>query len=75
MLVPGSLRLDQLHLVFQEVMGWTNTHLHQFRIGDALYGMHFEDWPEEELHENALKLADVAPVNEQFRYDYDFGDS
>jgi hypothetical protein len=51
MLVPGSLRLDQLHLVFQEVMGWTNTHLHQFRIGDALYGMHFEDWPEEELHE------------------------
>ena len=75
MLVPGSLRLDQLHLVFQEVMGWTNTHLHQFRIGDVLYGMHFEDWPGEELHENAFKLADVAPVNEQFRYDYDFGDS
>jgi hypothetical protein len=25
--VPGSLRLDKLHMVFQEVMGWTNSHL------------------------------------------------
>jgi Plasmid pRiA4b ORF-3-like protein len=74
-LVPGALRLDQLHLVFQEVMGWTNSHLHQFRIGDALYGMHFEDWPEEELHETEFQLADVAHAGERFRYDYDFGDS
>ena len=74
-LVPGSLRLDKLHLVFQEVMGWTNSHLHQFRIGDALYGMHFEDWPDEELHEVEFKLADVAHHGDQFRYDYDFGDS
>src|SRR5690348_5714551 len=35
-LVPGSLRLDKLHMIFQEAMGWTNSHLHQFRIGDAL---------------------------------------
>lgn len=74
-LVHGSLRLDQLHLVFQEVMGWTNSHLHRFRIGDALYGMHFEDWPDEELHEVEFKLADVARAGERFRYDYDFGDS
>jgi hypothetical protein len=74
-LVHGSLRLDQLHLVFQEVMGWTNSHLHQFRIGDALYGMHFEDWPEEELHETEFNLADVAHAGERFRYDYDFSDS
>ena len=59
-LVPASLRLDQLHLVFQEAMGWTNSHLHQFRIGDSLYGMHFDDWPDEELHEAEFKLADVA---------------
>jgi hypothetical protein len=62
-------------MVFQEAMGWTNSHLHQFRIGDALYGMHFEDWPEEELHEVEFKLADVAHAGERFRYDYDFGDS
>ena len=74
-LVPGSLRLDKLHLVFQEVMGWTNSHLHQFRIGDALYGTHFEDWPDEELHEVEFKLTDVTHAGERFRYDYDFGDS
>lgn len=74
-LVPGSLRLDKLHMVFQEAMGWTNSHLHQFRIGDVLYGMHFEDWPDEELHEAEFKLADVTYAGERFRYDYDFGDS
>jgi hypothetical protein len=74
-LVPGSVRLDKLHMIFQEAMGWTNSHLHQFRIGDALYGMHFEDWPEEELHEAEFKLADVTHAGERLRYDYDFGDS
>jgi len=75
LLVPGSIRLDKLHLIFQEAMGWTNSHLHQFRVGDALYGTHFEDWPDEELHEVEFKLADVAHCNDQFSYDYDFGDS
>jgi|SRR5262245_2623570 len=74
-LVPGSLRLNRLHLVCQEVMGWTNSHLHQFRIGDAMYGMHFDDWPEEELNEAEFKLASVAHAGERFHYDYDFGDA
>src|SRR5215510_867765 len=60
LLVPGSVRLDRLHLIFQEAMGWTNSHLHQFRIGNALYGTHFDEWPDEELHEVEFKLADVA---------------
>jgi Plasmid pRiA4b ORF-3-like protein len=37
--------------------------------------MHFEDWPDEELHEVEFKLADVARRGDRFRYDYDFGDS
>ena len=74
LLVPGSTRLDKVHMVFQEAMGWTNSHLHQFRIGDAVYGTHFEDWPEEELHEVVFRLNDVAHAGERFRYDYDFAD-
>jgi pRiA4b ORF-3-like protein len=74
MLVPGSVRLDKLHLIFQEAMGWTNSHLHQFRIGHALYGMHYDDWPDEELHEVKFRFANVQQ-NDRFRYDYDFGDS
>jgi len=29
-------------------------------LGDFMYGMHFDDWPDEELHEPEFKLADVA---------------
>jgi hypothetical protein len=56
-------------------MGWTNSHLHQFRIGDVLYGMHFDDWPDEGQHEVEFKLADVAHRGDRFRYDYDFGEA
>ncbi len=37
-LVPGDITLDQLHRVFQIVMGWTDSHLHQFHVGDVRYG-------------------------------------
>ena len=56
-------------------MGWTNSHLHQFRIGDGLYGMHFDDWPEEELHEVEFRVHDVALLGQRFFYNYDLGDS
>ena len=38
-LVPGEVRLSKLHDVFQAAMGWTNSHLHSFTIGDRLFGM------------------------------------
>ena len=34
-------------------MGWTNSHLHAFRIGDQLYGMQFDEFPEEEIDETS----------------------
>jgi Plasmid pRiA4b ORF-3-like protein len=74
LLIPGSVHLDKLHLIFQAAMGWTNSHLHQFRIGDALYGAHYDDWPEEEIHEVKFRLADVVRQDPRFHYDYDFGD-
>jgi hypothetical protein len=75
LLVPGSVRLDRLHLIFQAAMGWTSSHLHQFRIGQALYGMHYDDWPDEELHEIGFGLSEVVQQDHRFLYDYDFGDS
>jgi hypothetical protein len=32
--VPTSITLPRLHSVLQVVMGWTDSHLHSFRIGD-----------------------------------------
>ena len=37
--VPANIRLDRLHLVIQAVMGWTNSHLYEFRIGGAGWGI------------------------------------
>ena len=42
-LVPDSISLHQLHTILQIVMGWTNSHLHQFIIDGEFYGE-----PEEE---------------------------
>ena len=35
--VPGNANLGWLHAVLQVAMGWTNSHLHQFRVGELLY--------------------------------------
>jgi hypothetical protein len=77
-LVPAEVRLDRLHVIFQAAMGWTNTHMHQFRIGGTDYGSHLDDeddWPEDELDEVEFSLADLVGVGDRFAYEYDFGDS
>ncbi|MCU1657553.1 MAG: plasmid pRiA4b family protein, partial [Pseudonocardiales bacterium] len=33
-LVPGEIDLGELHAVIQTAFGWTNSHLHQFEIGE-----------------------------------------
>lgn len=37
--VPLKIRLDRLHVVVQAAMGWTNTHLYEFRAGGAGWGV------------------------------------
>ena len=58
LLVPGGVRLAKLHDMFQEAMGWTDSHLHAFTIGDQRYGMHFDDYPEDEIDENEFTRAE-----------------
>ena len=36
--VPLTIRLDRLHLVLQAAMGWTNSHLYEFRARDIGWG-------------------------------------
>ena len=36
-LVPTNLTLTDLHYVIQSVMGWENSHLHQFIADKVLY--------------------------------------
>jgi hypothetical protein len=78
-LIPSHVTLHRLHLVLQAVMGWTNSHLYRFQIGNQEYG---EPSPDNEFYEldfknsRRTKLGQV-PLKKRstFRYEYDFGDS
>ncbi len=42
--VRGNTSLAKLHDIIQIVMGWTNSHLHQFQIGEKYYSDPQFDW-------------------------------
>jgi hypothetical protein len=74
--------LDKLHERIQTSLGWTNSHLHRFRIDDKLYGdplLMEQDFDEYGYADSrVIKLSNVVPRNGQrffFEYEYDFGDS
>jgi hypothetical protein len=76
--VGGHHTLAEFHEILQDVIGWTNAHLHQFEIA----GRYFvpKEAEDEELDiegedESAITLAEaVRRAGKSFRYDYDFGD-
>jgi hypothetical protein len=74
LLVPGSITLAQLHEVIQTAMGWTNSHLHEFIVGEHIYSdPEFEI--DEARSEYRYSLARLAPrVRNTITYLYDFGD-
>jgi hypothetical protein len=74
--------LDKLHEHIQTAMGWTNSHLHHFRVGEQLYGdpdlmqENFEDMDYKDS--TTTKISDILPKTGRrfrFQYEYDFGDS
>jgi hypothetical protein len=81
--VRADVTLDWLHDVVQIVMGWTNSHMHQFIAGRGFavtyYGRpnpEFADMGQEMLNERRHTVADLAPAaKRKFTYEYDFGDS
>jgi len=77
-LVPDSISLHQLHTILQIVMGWTNSHLHQFIIDDIYYGEPEEEdgYSEDLKNEKRYRLNQfVKRKGFKFIYEYDFGDS
>ena len=71
--VPAAITLDELHEVLQVAIGWTDSHLHQFRTEDAVYTVPFEDWGEDrEVDERGIRLSTLPT---RFVYAYDLGDN
>ena len=75
-LVKDTTTLAELHEIIQIVMGWDDSHLHQFETGDReYYGIPDEGW-DEIRDERKFKLKDIIPAEKhKITYLYDFGDS
>ena len=73
-LVPGTLRLSDLHHVIQTVFGWTDSHLHRFVIAGQCFGPP-DELDRRILDETKVTISEVlAPEVVRFSYAYDFGD-
>lgn len=81
--LASDLTLDRVHDILQVVMGWTNSHLHQFAGGEGVYD------PKAELYlmptsidegmvgvdERNVRLDEVlGGAGDRLWYEYDFGD-
>ncbi|HEU0026810.1 MAG TPA: plasmid pRiA4b ORF-3 family protein, partial [Ktedonobacterales bacterium] len=75
---PGAITLAELHRIIQAAMGWEDQHLHQFIVGDRVYGPAIPGLDEAGIDardERRARLNEVAPrEGSKFIYRYDFGD-
>jgi hypothetical protein len=71
--VKSDITLLALHKAIQKVMGWTDSHIHEFIVKGVSYGdSEDEDSLNERSHHlNKLRLEE----KEKFFYVYDFGDN
>jgi hypothetical protein len=75
--LPASLRLCCVHSAIQVVMGWTDSHLHQFEKDGKNWGV--PEWDEfnefDLVDERKTPLATVLQrEGDSLKYQYDFGD-
>ena len=83
LLVPATIKLPKLHTVLQLSFGWTNSHLHAFRLEEDSYeAIYADDWsqdfsgPGQRHDEKKFRLCDLLHAPDDFLiYEYDFGDS
>lgn len=69
--VPAASTLPELHELLQSAVGWTDSHLHEFAVGQLRWGVPDPDWEDDVLDEQVGRLRDLGPA---FSYRYDFGD-
>ena len=74
-LVQRDITLRNLHKTLQTVMGWTNSHLHQFVSKRQTYSDPKHGLGAGIIDENRTRLGDViCTPRTRLLYEYDFGD-
>jgi hypothetical protein len=53
------IRLDRLHLVLQAALGWTNSHLYEFRARDVGWGVPDPNFGDGPLDASKARLGDA----------------
>lgn len=53
-IVPDDIPLDRLHDIIQVVMGWQDSHLHEFEIN----GKRYQDTPDPDMDNDAIACLD-----------------
>jgi Plasmid pRiA4b ORF-3-like protein len=72
--VQSNITLDVLHYIIQIAMGWTDSHLHHFRVGGRYYS-HPDFALENTDDEGRFRLNQfLTTLKDKFFYEYDFGD-
>jgi hypothetical protein len=76
--VARTTSFKQLHEILQIVLGWQDSHLHEFRAGELALGNKDADEADERetlQDESEWSLADLLDTGvSEFEYVYDFGD-
>ena len=73
LLMPGTATLGDLHMAIQVTMGWEESHLHDFRVGQVRYGDPSNT--DDVIDENRMTLNRMVESGvSRFTYMYDFGD-
>lgn len=73
--VASDVSLSKLHHILQTVMGWTDSHLHQFIAGQTFYGTPDPELSIERKNEKKVRVCDVlVKPKDKLVYEYDFGD-
>lgn len=74
-MIASTENLADFHLALQIVMGWTDSHLHEFVKGKDRYGVPDEDFPSDIHDESEFRIDQVLKQEkDKLLYTYDFGD-
>lgn len=74
-LVPRKITLRQLHWTLQTVMGWTDSHLHQFALPRQKFAGPTYGIGAKVANEDRTELGELLwTVGASLLYEYDFGD-
>ncbi len=72
--VPSAISLESLHGVIQDVMSWSDTHLHQFVSGNTVYADPTCELDEARDSPNVALSAILRKPGDVLQYDYTLSD-